>query len=102
MGAHVNEVFLYEAISEVHISQAILNEIKNGVMDYITFTSSSTVTNFVKIIGREHVNNINQRVKVACIGPITADTAREAGFKVDIVAKEYTIQGLINAIIDEM
>ena len=100
-GLHVNEVFLYEAVVSLSVSPQILNEIKQGAMDYLTFTSSSTVHNFVKIVGRENIARINNSTKVACIGPITADTARQYGFTIDINASEYTIQGLIEALVEE-
>ena len=82
-GRHVNEVFLYEAITSLSVSQKTLENIKQGLMDYLTFTSSSTVHNFVKIVGRENIARINHNTKVACIGPITADTARQYGFTVN-------------------
>ncbi|NLP23117.1 MAG: uroporphyrinogen-III C-methyltransferase [Syntrophomonadaceae bacterium] len=100
-GLHVNEVFLYEAVTAVSVSPDTIDEIKEGNMDYITFTSSSTVHNFVKLIGKENVFRIDQNTKVACIGPITADTARGYGFTVDISAQQFTIQGLIDAIVEE-
>lgn len=100
-GRHVNEVFLYEAITSLSVSQKTLENIKQGLMDYLTFTSSSTVHNFVKIVGRENIARINHNTKVACIGPITADTARQYGFTVDIHASEYTIQGLVEALVEE-
>jgi uroporphyrinogen III methyltransferase / synthase len=61
--------------------------------DVITFTSSSTVTNFLSIAGAERVPPI-----VACIGPITARTAREAGLTVDVEAEEHSIEGLVSSI----
>ena len=100
-GLHVNEVFLYEAVTAVSVSPDTIDEIKEGNMDYITFTSSSTVHNFVKLIGKENVFRIDHNTKVACIGPITADTARGYGFTVDISAQQFTIQGLIDAIVEE-
>lgn len=98
---HVNEVFLYKAVPHRNVSQAALDSIKAGNIDYITFTSSSTVTNFVKIIGKENVKTIDSLVKTACIGPITAATAKEQGFNVKVIASEYTIDGLVKAIVDE-
>jgi len=100
-GAYVNEVYLYEAKTATSVSEDTLEEIKKGNFDYITFTSSSTVSNFVKIIGKGNVKNLDKKVKVACIGPITADKAREYGFKVDIMAKKYTIDGLLEVIVEE-
>lgn len=100
-GAHVNEVYIYEAVPVSTVSEETKEKIKKGMVDYVTFTSSSTVSNFVKIVGRENIEAINKSVKIACIGPITAETAEKEGFKVDLVAREYTIEGLIKAIIEE-
>ena len=62
--------------------------------DAITFTSSSTVTNFVQVAGLDAVPPV-----VACIGPVTAATARDAGLTVDVVAEEHTIDGLLQALV---
>jgi uroporphyrinogen III methyltransferase/synthase len=61
----------------------------------VTFTSSSTVTNYLAVAGDVPVPPV-----VACIGPITADTARAAGLTVDVVAAEHTIEGLVRALIE--
>lgn len=99
IGASVNEVIIYEAIANRDVGQEVLASIKSGQIDYITFTSSSTVSNFVNIIGWENVGLINRRSKIACIGPITARTAGEHGLKTDIQAERYTIDGLVEAIL---
>jgi uroporphyrinogen III methyltransferase/synthase len=99
MGVQVDEVFLYQAVPSARISENTRNSIINGQVDLITFTSSSTVNNFVTMVGNENIGNIASQVKVACIGPITAETARQNGFTVDIVANQYTIDGLIEAIL---
>ena len=101
MGAIVNEVIVYQAAPASHINPIHLQKIRDGEVDYITFTSSSTVSNFVNIIGSQHVNTFNNRVKVACIGPITARTAEENGFTVDIMPDQYTIEALLDAIIKD-
>lgn len=67
-------------------------------VDIITFTSSSTVTNFVEIMGKDFV--LPPQVRVACIGPVTTATAKKAGFQVDIEQKEYTMSGLVQSLID--
>lgn len=99
IGAKVNEVIIYEAISNHGVRQNVIEAVKGGEVDYITFTSSSTVRNFVKIIGRESIETINRRCKIACIGPVTARTAGEHGLKTDIIAEQYTIDGLVEAIL---
>jgi uroporphyrinogen III methyltransferase/synthase len=100
-GALVDEVVLYQAVTASHINPHYLEEVRQGKMDYITFTSSSTVTNFVKIMGAENIQAFDQQVRVACIGPITAATARENGFNVDIMPDKYTVAALLEAIIQD-
>ncbi len=101
LGALVDEVLLYEAIAAAHVNPSIMLEIRNGQVDYISFTSSSTVRNFVKIVGKEHIEDINRQVKIACIGPITANTARENGFTVDIMPESFTIDALFQSILKD-
>jgi len=56
------------------------------------------VTGFVKITGDNYV--LPENIKIACIGPVTAATAEKAGLHVDIQQQEYTISGLVKALID--
>ncbi len=100
-GAYVNEINIYEAKTAALVSEDILQEIKTGTFDYITFTSSSTVNNFVDLIGEGNIKELDKKVKVACIGPITADKAKEYGFNVDLMAREYTIEGLLEVIMED-
>jgi uroporphyrinogen III methyltransferase/synthase len=65
--------------------------------DAITFTSSSTVTNYLQVAGVDAIPPL-----VVCIGPVTAATAREAGLTVDVSATEHTIDGLVQAVIDAL
>jgi uroporphyrinogen III methyltransferase/synthase len=65
--------------------------------DAITFTSSSTVTNFLDTAGADAVPAL-----VVCIGPITAGTAAARGLRVDAVAAEHTIDGLVAALCDAL
>jgi len=70
----------------------------NGNVHYLTFTSSSTVRNFISLFTPDELSLISARSKIACIGPVTAATARELGLRVDLVAEEYTTDGLLDAI----
>jgi uroporphyrinogen III methyltransferase/synthase len=63
--------------------------------DWITFTSSSTVENSVKLLGVERI----RKMKVASIGPVTSATARELGLEVSVEASPYTSEGLVDAIL---
>ena len=64
--------------------------------DWITFTSSSTVTNAMAIAGPDALKG----VRIASIGPVTSKTVREHGLTVDAEAKQFTVDGLIQAILD--
>jgi len=64
--------------------------------DIVTFTSSSTVAGFVHNVA--DANALLSGKLVAAIGPITAQTAREAGIRVDVVAEEFTVEGLLRAL----
>ena len=78
-----------------------LRSLQLGV-DVVTFTSSSTVRNFVNLACQAGLDPqaLPGDPLIACIGPITAETAREHGLQVDLVASEYTTQGLIQALLD--
>jgi uroporphyrinogen III methyltransferase/synthase len=67
--------------------------------DWITFGSSSAVTNLVNAAGPALSKNGLQGVRIASIGPVTSRTVRECGFEVDAEAKPYTMEGLIAAIV---
>jgi len=99
MGAHVDVVSAYQTVPPIRKNEDLARRLKDGVIDVITFTSSSTVTNFLKQTGPE-LRPYLERITFACIGPITANTARENGLKVTIVPKEYTVDALVTAIVD--
>ena len=87
-GATVDVVSVYKTIS------AIKQKIDLDNIDLVTFTSSSTVKNFINAFGVESL----KKVKVASIGPITLETLKSYGIDADITANEYTIAGLVEAI----
>jgi uroporphyrinogen-III synthase len=73
---------------------------KDSAIDMITFTSPSTVDNFLALLEGRSIFKEILKAKVACIGPITAQRADEKGLKVDIVPDEYTVGALIRAIVE--
>ena len=97
-GASVDVVQAYQTVLP-KACQYDLHELFGKQIDAITFTSSSTVENFFKLLKGEDPSRILQKVIVACIGPITARTAIERGLRVDIVSSEFTISGLVAAIV---
>ncbi len=133
LGAEVNEVTLYRAAVPKAAPAEALSLLRDGGIDIVTFTSSSTVRNLAALLGDDFrvilsgrdVGSGNvlssrrnlesgvggttspagspaadpgRRPLIACIGPITAETARELGLRVDVVASEHTVPGLVAAI----
>lgn len=97
MGAHVDQIIVYRTVIESDHDPDTLQTIKNGDFDLVTFTSSSTVTNFVNQFDGQALPDCS----AACIGPITEKTARKHGFKVKIIPEHYTIPSLVNAIVEQ-
>jgi len=64
----------------------------------ITFTSSSTVKNFIEMFGKE-AKGLLEGVVIACIGPVTRKTAEELGIKTDIMPEDYTTSAMADALI---
>ena len=96
-GASVDVVQAYQTVLPHRPSG--LHELFQKQLDVITFTSSSTVENFIRLLAGEDPNQVLQEVIVACIGPITARTAMDSGLRVDIISSEFTIAGLVGAIV---
>ena len=97
--AEVDEIVAYRTVIETAHQDEMLEKIRSQQLDLITFTSSSTVKNFVSIIGRDLVQQM-KKVIVACIGPITAQTAESFGLEVKIMPEDYTIPGLVQGILN--
>ncbi len=96
LGAQVDEVPAYRTVVPEGSRKDARSLLEEGHPDVVTFTSSSTVVNLLNLLD-EDISLLN-RLKVACIGPITARTAQDAGLTVDVVPHEYTIPGLVGAL----
>ena len=103
-GAQVEVVEAYETVvpktSQRRLRAALANPRRRP--DLVTFTSSSTVRNFVQLLRntrRRTRHHDLHGIQMASIGPVTSSTLRELGLPVDIRAKEFTIPGLVEAIL---
>lgn len=102
LGMDVTQVIVYENIPNQENGQEIIALLRNREIQIVTFTSSSTVRNLFAAIqsyGDEPLDLLSS-VDVACIGVKTADTALELGLHVSAVAKEYTISGLVQSLVE--
>ena len=96
-GAQVREVVAYRTVTDFANHEAVAEMLQRGEIDWITFTSSSTVRNFLETIGPDRLTAA--KVRVASIGPTTSATLREAGLEPTVEAAAYTIPGLVEAIL---
>lgn len=99
MGALVDEVTAYETRLADEGKDLLIDMLKAGDVDAVTFTSSSTVTNFLTLLEKENAPALLEGVTLASIGPITSDTIRAKGLAPDIEADPFTIDGLIEALL---
>ena len=101
-GADVDVVEAYETVVPQSSRRKLRAVLRSATTHphVVTFTSSSTVKNFVALIGKSRANL--RSVRMASIGPVTSATLRECGLKVHIAAKEFTIPGLVDAIVDSL
>jgi len=99
MGALVDEVTAYETRLADEGKDLLIDMLKAGDIDAVTFTSSSTVTNFLTLLDGQNAPALLEGVILASIGPITSDTIREKGLSPDIEADSFTIDGLLEALL---
>jgi uroporphyrinogen-III synthase len=111
-GAHVDVVEAYETVVPESSRRRLRAALEKRPPHVVTFTSSSTVRNFVELLGSRARKNTVSAVRgrgrprhigfdgilMASIGPVTSATLRELGLPVDIAAREFTIPGLVQAI----
>jgi len=97
-GGIAHEIAVYKTIPAEPDPEG-LAALKSGV-DAVTFTSPSTVENFVELVRRSGLDPLDLpgNPKIACIGPITQKAAAEAGFMDVVVAEEYTFEGIVEAL----
>jgi uroporphyrinogen-III synthase len=99
-GAQVDVVEAYETV----VPQSSRARLRSALKDprrrphVITFTSSSTVKNFMALLGTRRIGGKLDGILMASIGPVTSATLRDVGLRADIAAKKFTIPGLVEAI----
>ncbi len=100
-GLNVTEVDVYETVLCADNGRELLDMLQKKEIHIITFTSSSTVKNLLTLLsqlGAENPAQLLEGAEIACIGPVTAQTAEQSGLKVHYTAKEATVASLIEEI----
>ncbi len=98
MGAEVDVVEAYRTVKPKGGSKRLRQLLTDGKIDVITFTSSSTVNHFAELLKKEDLKKLLKGIAIACIGPVTARTAKEWGMKVQIQPKRIYDSWLDQAI----
>lgn len=97
-GAIVDEIPVYQTVEPPGLAERARALFARREVDIVTFTSSSTVRNLISLLGGDAA--VPSIATIACIGPITAQTATDLGLRVDVVAAEHTIPGLVRGLLD--
>ena len=100
-GAHVVEVTAYRTVlaSERDGDYDVYRMLLDGKIDAVTFTSASTVRNFVEIVGRDQAVDLLRTTVVASIGPVTAEAAQQLAIETGVMPEQYTIPALVDALV---
>lgn len=98
-GAEVDVIEAYRTGIPAKDTSGLMRFIEKHEIDMVTFTSSSTVVNFVRLLKKQTLADALGGTSIACIGPITRKTVEELGGQADVVADEFTIPGLVSAIV---
>ena len=101
-GAEVQVLPVYETCPAEQDPDEVLAAMAEGEIHFLTFTSSSTVDNFFAQVAPERLAPLRDRIKIACIGPITAKTLEKHGFTPDIQPQSYTIPALAQALAQDL
>lgn len=99
LGVQVDILPLYKAVPALKSWEWMSGFMTEANVDYVTFASSSAVKSYISLCASKEISPLPGECRVACIGDVTAATARELGLPVHTVASEYTGAGLLTAII---
>jgi uroporphyrinogen-III synthase len=98
-GVHCDEWIVYETVLPPENIVKLEEVISEGSVDILTFTSSSTVHHFMKVVDRFSLHGKIRNLPAACIGPLTKQTAEEYGLHVKICPNTYTVDEMVTEII---
>ncbi len=98
-GASVTRVTVYRTVMEETLPASIASQLDERKIHVALFASSSAVHAFAKAAGPDRLRQYTEGVRIACIGPATAQTAASAGLAVDIMPDQATVPALVDAIV---
>jgi len=99
-GAKVTQMSVYDNTPNIQAPEALQRVVGEGI-DYVTLTSSSTASSFFQAVKQAHLEDWVKKTKIVSIGPVTTKTIEDMGYRANIEAAQYTIPGLVDAIIKD-
>ncbi|MCM3759752.1 uroporphyrinogen-III synthase [Alkalihalobacillus oceani] len=99
LGVQVEELIVYETVCPPEAKAELRAALKRTPVDYATFTSSSTVSHYAKLLKELEAEGVNPTAKIVCIGPISARTARQCRLSVDLMPAQYTIEAMVEQLV---
>jgi len=102
-GADVAEVVAYRTLlasADRGTDQDVYRMLLDRQIDAVTFTSASSVRNFVKLLGEDQAVDLLRTTTVACIGPVTAEAAQQLGIATNVMPDRFTIADLVDALVE--
>lgn len=96
-GAIVTDLPIYQTKIADNLPERVLSALREKSVDWVTFTSSSTASNLVELLGKE--KDLLKHARAASIGPITSQTMRDLGVEITVEATRSNIDGLVEAIV---
>jgi uroporphyrinogen III methyltransferase/synthase len=100
-GAITEEVVAYRTLLPPDLTSERVRSVFREGVDLVTFTSPSTIRNLSQVLGENELKEMLSHTKVACIGPVTAEAAKQLGLAPDLVAETHTIGALVEAIVND-
>lgn len=97
-GLNVTDLVVYETVLNRNYQTKLVELLQEKCINVVTFTSSSTVDHFIKLLDGVNWRDLLRHVDLACIGPVTAKTLKSYRLEPDIIAEQYSVDGLVNAI----
>jgi len=104
-GAHVTDVVAYRTLAVEPTRDGgpdVRRLLSERAVEVVTFTSPSAVDNLVRVVGNERASSLLAGMVVACIGPVTSETALRHGIRTDVVPREYTVTALVAALAEHV
>jgi len=94
----VVDVEAYRTVKVAALPDTVAAQLRDGGIDVVAFASSSTARNLLDLLGAP----LHERTRVASIGPVTSDTCRRLGLRVDAEASPHDVEGLVAAVVSAM